>query len=48
MSMNTAPISTVDDGEIAKFQAMVAVWWDPYGKFKPLHMLKPTRLDYIT
>jgi len=48
MSMNTAPISTVDDGEIAKFQAMAAEWWDPNGKFKPLHMLNPTRLDYIT
>ncbi len=46
--MNTAPISTVDDGEIAKFQAMAAEWWDPNGKFKPLHMLNPTRLDYIT
>lgn len=39
---------TVDDGEIAKFEAMAADWWDPTGKFKPLHMLNPTRLDYIT
>ena len=40
--------STIDDGEIAKFEAMAAEWWDPDGKFKPLHMLNPCRLDYIT
>ena len=40
--------STVDAGEIAKFEAMAAEWWDPQGKFKPLHMLNPCRLDYIT
>ena len=40
--------STIDAGEIAKFEAMAAEWWDPSGKFKPLHMLNPTRLDYIT
>ncbi|MCL4160098.1 UNVERIFIED_CONTAM: hypothetical protein GTU68_054323 [Idotea baltica] len=27
---------------------MAAEWWDPDGKFKPLHMLNPCRLDYIT
>ncbi|MGR3521009.1 MAG: bifunctional 2-polyprenyl-6-hydroxyphenol methylase/3-demethylubiquinol 3-O-methyltransferase UbiG [Roseovarius sp.] len=27
---------------------MAAEWWDPNGKFKPLHMLNPCRLDYIT
>ncbi|MEX0351051.1 MAG: bifunctional 2-polyprenyl-6-hydroxyphenol methylase/3-demethylubiquinol 3-O-methyltransferase UbiG [Paracoccaceae bacterium] len=40
--------STVDPAEIAKFEAMAAEWWDPAGKFKPLHMLNPCRLDYIT
>lgn len=39
--------STVDPQEIAKFERMAAEWWDPYGKFKPLHMLNPCRLDYI-
>ncbi|MCC1491163.1 bifunctional 2-polyprenyl-6-hydroxyphenol methylase/3-demethylubiquinol 3-O-methyltransferase UbiG [Cognatishimia sp. F0-27] len=39
---------TVDASEIAKFEAMAAEWWDPNGKFKPLHMLNPLRLDYIT
>ena len=39
--------SSVDPAELAKFEAMAAEWWDPNGKFKPLHMLNPTRLDYI-
>ncbi|SEO09268.1 3-demethylubiquinone-9 3-methyltransferase [Salinihabitans flavidus] len=39
---------TVDPAEIAKFEAMASEWWDPNGKFKPLHMLNPCRLDYIT
>ncbi|SFS85237.1 3-demethylubiquinone-9 3-methyltransferase [Sulfitobacter marinus] len=43
-----APLSTVDPAEIEKFQAMAAEWWDENGKFKPLHMLNPCRLDYIT
>ena len=40
--------TSVDPAEIAKFQAMATEWWDPNGKFKPLHMLNPCRLDYIT
>ena len=40
--------TTVDPSEIAKFEAMAAEWWDMNGKFKPLHMLNPCRLDYIT
>jgi 2-polyprenyl-6-hydroxyphenyl methylase/3-demethylubiquinone-9 3-methyltransferase len=41
-------VSTIDAKEVAKFEAMAAEWWDPHGKFKPLHMLNPCRLDYIT
>ena len=40
--------TTIDPAEVAKFEAMAAEWWDPNGKFKPLHMLNPCRLDYIT
>lgn len=40
--------NTVDPAEVAKFEAMAAEWWNPAGKFKPLHMLNPCRLDYIT
>ena len=39
--------SSIDAAEVAKFQAMAAEWWDPSGKFKPLHMLNPVRLDHI-
>ncbi len=40
--------SSVDTAEVAKFEAMAAEWWNPEGKFKPLHMMNPVRLDYIT
>ena len=40
--------NTVDPSEVAKFEAMAAEWWDPEGKFKPLHMLNPCRLGYIS
>jgi 2-polyprenyl-6-hydroxyphenyl methylase/3-demethylubiquinone-9 3-methyltransferase len=46
--MSSTDSSTVDQAEIAKFEAMAAEWWDLDGKFKPLHMLNPCRLDYIT
>ena len=45
--MSTAT-STVDPSEVAKFEAMAAEWWDTQGKFKPLHMMNPCRLGYIT
>ncbi len=44
----TSATQTIDPAEIAKFEAMAAEWWDLEGKFKPLHMLNPCRLDYIT
>ncbi len=37
----------LDKYEISKFEAMASEWWDPHGKFKPLHMLNPCRLEYI-
>ncbi|CAM8670812.1 UbiG 2-polyprenyl-3-methyl-5-hydroxy-6-metoxy-1,4-benzoquinol methylase [Paracoccaceae bacterium] len=40
--------TTIDPAEVAKFEAMAAEWWDPNGKFKPLHLMNPCRLDYIT
>ena len=39
--------NTVDASEVAKFEAMADEWWDPQGKFKPLHMLNPLRVEYI-
>lgn len=40
--------TTIDPAEVAKFEAMAADWWDPTGKFRPLHLMNPCRLDYIT
>jgi 2-polyprenyl-6-hydroxyphenyl methylase/3-demethylubiquinone-9 3-methyltransferase len=39
--------STVDEGEIERFSRIAEEWWDPNGKFAPLHRLNPTRLGYI-
>ena len=38
---------TVDPAEVAKFERMAAEWWDPDGKFRPLHKLNPARIAYI-
>jgi len=45
--MQAEIMTSINPAEIAKFEAMAAEWWDPNGKFKPLHMLNPCRLDYI-
>lgn len=39
--------TTINDAEIAKFTAMAEEWWNPKGKFKPLHKFNPVRLAYI-
>ncbi len=39
--------STVNPDEIANFERMAEEWWDPAGKFKPLHDMNPTRISYI-
>jgi len=39
--------TTINDAEIAKFTAMAEEWWDPKGKFKPLHKFNPVRMSYI-
>jgi 2-polyprenyl-6-hydroxyphenyl methylase / 3-demethylubiquinone-9 3-methyltransferase len=39
--------ASVDPAEVAKFQAMADAWWDPGGKFRPLHRLNPTRIAYL-
>ena len=39
--------TTIDDAEIEKFSAIAAEWWDPFGKFKPLHKFNPIRLGLI-
>ncbi|CTQ45936.1 bifunctional 2-polyprenyl-6-hydroxyphenol methylase/3-demethylubiquinol 3-O-methyltransferase UbiG [Roseibium aggregatum] len=39
--------STIDSEEVARFSAMAEEWWDPTGKFKPLHKFSPVRLGFI-
>ncbi len=39
--------TTIDQVEVDRFSAMAAEWWDPTGKFKPLHKINPVRLTYI-
>ena len=41
--MNT----TIDPVEREKFSKMAEEWWDPNGKFKPLHKFNPIRIEYI-
>jgi 2-polyprenyl-6-hydroxyphenyl methylase/3-demethylubiquinone-9 3-methyltransferase len=39
--------STASADEITRFAAMADSWWDPNGKFKPLHQINPVRIGYI-
>ncbi len=39
--------TTIDPSEVEKFSAIADEWWDPFGKFKPLHKFNPVRLAYI-
>ncbi len=41
-------MSTINKEEIQKFSKLAEEWWDVNGKFKPLHMFNPTRIEYIT
>lgn len=39
--------STINQAEIDHFSRIAAEWWNPEGKFRPLHKFNPTRLAYI-
>ena len=41
------PSVTHDPGEIARFNALAADWWNPNGPMKPLHRLNPVRLGFV-
>jgi 2-polyprenyl-6-hydroxyphenyl methylase/3-demethylubiquinone-9 3-methyltransferase len=45
--MAQSPAATIDSAEIARFESMAADWWDPDGKFRPLHRMNPLRIGYI-
>ena len=36
----------VDPQEIAKFEALAALWWDQQSEFRPLHQINPLRLNW--
>ena len=40
-------MNTINKKEIEKFSKIAAGWWDPNGKFKPLHKFNPIRIKYI-
>ena len=39
--------TTINKQEIQKFSKLAEEWWDVNGKFKPLHMFNPIRIEYI-
>ncbi len=39
--------SSIDPAEVERFSRIAAEWWDPKGKFAPLHKFNPTRLAFI-
>jgi 2-polyprenyl-6-hydroxyphenyl methylase/3-demethylubiquinone-9 3-methyltransferase len=41
------PASSIDPEDVARFSAIAAEWWDPDGKFAPLHRFNPVRLGFI-
>ena len=40
-------MTTINKEEIQKFSEIASEWWNPEGKFKPLHMFNPIRIEYI-
>ena len=40
-------MTTVDKKEIEKFSKLAKDWWNPTGKFKPLHLFNPARIKFI-
>lgn len=39
--------ANLDNAEVERFQRMAKAWWDPTGKFRPLHQIGPVRLAYV-
>ena len=40
-------MTTIDKTEVEKFSKLARDWWNPSGKFKPLHLFNPTRIKFI-
>jgi len=47
MTSPADPSPSIDPAEVAKFSAIAAEWWDPTGKFAPLHKFNPVRLSFL-
>jgi 2-polyprenyl-6-hydroxyphenyl methylase/3-demethylubiquinone-9 3-methyltransferase len=47
MSSQTHARSSIDPAEVERFSRIAAEWWDPKGKFAPLHKFNPVRLAFI-
>jgi 2-polyprenyl-6-hydroxyphenyl methylase/3-demethylubiquinone-9 3-methyltransferase len=47
MSKPARKTASVDPAEVEKFSALATEWWDPSGKFAPLHKFNPVRLGFI-
>ncbi len=47
MCMMNETRTTIDQSEIDHFSRIAAEWWNPQGKFRPLHQFNPARLSYI-
>jgi 2-polyprenyl-6-hydroxyphenyl methylase/3-demethylubiquinone-9 3-methyltransferase len=47
MTSSAQPRSSIDPAEVERFSRIAAEWWDPNGKFAPLHRFNPVRLAFI-
>ncbi len=45
--MTQSAQTTIDNAEVERFSALASEWWNPTGKFRPLHKFNPVRLQYI-
>nr|WP_321360921.1 bifunctional 2-polyprenyl-6-hydroxyphenol methylase/3-demethylubiquinol 3-O-methyltransferase UbiG [uncultured Hyphomonas sp.] len=46
-SLGAPSTPSIDPAEVEKFSSIAAEWWDPKGKFRPLHRFNPVRLRFI-
>ena len=45
--MSDKKATTIDAAEVERFSRLAAEWWNPHGKFRPLHKFNPVRLEWI-
>ena len=47
MTTTASTTANADPGELRKFDAVAARFWDPHGEFRPLHVLNPVRTQFV-